>query len=195
MPRRGRQAARRGHSPAVPRGLPGPTHEKLAERETKADGRFEFLGAPAPADLVRPAVVVTKAGHGSIVQPLFEGLLAKPLEFKLRPAGTLRGRVTDTAGKPVAGARVWAASLAGTPVEGVATAVTDADGQYAIEDMGRWTDEDARPRPIGGGRMVVTGGVYFDVAHPDYARERPTWDRIPATVDVVLHRAGASRAR
>jgi hypothetical protein len=103
--------------------------------------------------------------------------------------------VTDEAGKPVAGARVWAKSLLTGPLDGVGTAVTDADGKYAIADMGRWSDEDAQPKPIGKGLAAVAGAVFFDVRHPDYARERPTWNRIPATVDVVLHPGGVIEGR
>src|SRR5687768_10573558 len=45
-------------------------HEKLSEQETGADGRFVFKDAPALSDERGLAVVVTKAGRGSIVQPL-----------------------------------------------------------------------------------------------------------------------------
>ena len=113
-------------------------HENLGERVTGADGRFEFADAPAPGDESGLAVVVTMAGRGSIIQPLFAGL-PKPLEFRVRPAGTLQGKVTDAAGKPVAGAHVWARGLGGRPIDGISTAVTDAEGKYAIADMGRWT--------------------------------------------------------
>jgi 5-hydroxyisourate hydrolase-like protein (transthyretin family) len=165
-------------------------HEKLKTLETGADGRFEFADAPALEDDRGLALVVTKAGRGSIIQPLFAELLEKPLELRVRPADTLKGRVTDEAGKPVAAARVWANALRTGPIDGIRTAVTDADGKYAITDMGRWTDEDNRPRPIGNGRAVVQGPVFFDVRHPDFAHERPTWNRIPSTVDVVLHPGG-----
>ena len=65
------------------------THKKLADQETKSNGRFEFPKAPAPSDDRGLAVVVTKPGRGSIVRTLFPWVLAKPLEFKLSPAGTL----------------------------------------------------------------------------------------------------------
>jgi 5-hydroxyisourate hydrolase-like protein (transthyretin family) len=171
--------------------------ESLGERVTGADGKFEFTDPPPPADDYGLAVAVTKAGRGSIVQLLWESLIAKPLEFRLRPADTLKGRVTDEAGKPVAGAVVWTKGIGSRPIDGIGTAVTDADGKYAIHDMGRWTDEDARPRPIGNrpGVMVGETRAYFDVRHPDFAHERPTWNRIPATVDVVLHPGGVVTGR
>jgi len=171
-------------------------HEKLAGRETGADGRFEFADPPAQEDDRRLAVVVTKSGRGSIIQPLFAKLLEKPLQFRLRAADTLKGRVTDEAGKPVAGAHVWAGGLWAGPLDGVLTAVTDADGKYAITDMGRWTDEDANPPgPLGNGLGVTYGPVRFDVRHPDFAHEMPMWKRIPATVDVVLRPGGIIEGR
>ncbi|HKB05530.1 MAG TPA: carboxypeptidase-like regulatory domain-containing protein [Gemmataceae bacterium] len=161
-------------------------HERLGAKETGADGRFEFPDAPAVTEDHGLAVVVTRAGRGSIVQPLFDELLRKPLEFHLRPAATLQGKVIDEAGKPVAGARVWARSLRTGPIDGVGTTVTDADGKYAITDMGLWTDEDDRLHPT---------RVLFDVSHPDFAHERPLWSRMPATIDVVLHPGGVIEGR
>lgn len=165
-------------------------HEKLAERETGADGGFEFHNAPAIEEDRGLGVAFSKSGRGSIVWSLYPESLRKPLEIKLRPAGTLGGRVTDETGKPVAGARVWANSLRAGPLEGISSAVTGADGKYAITDMGRWNDEDAKPKPIGNGLAVGGARVFFDVRHPDFAHERPTWERIPSMVDVVLQRGG-----
>jgi 5-hydroxyisourate hydrolase-like protein (transthyretin family) len=164
--------------------------EKLAERETGADGGFEFHNAPAIEDDRGIGVAFTKSGRGSIVWSLHSESLRKPLEVQLRPAATLQGRVTDEAGKPVSGARVWTHSLRAGPLDGISSTVTDADGKYAITDMGRWNDEDAKPKPIGNGLAVGAARVYFDIRHPDFARERPTWERIPCTVDVVLQRGG-----
>jgi 5-hydroxyisourate hydrolase-like protein (transthyretin family) len=165
-------------------------HEKLGTKETGADGRFEFPDAPAPAEDRGLGIAFTKTGRASTVWDLYPQSLQKPVEVEVRPAATLQGRVTDEAGKPVAGARVWFHKLRTGPLDGISSALTDADGKYAITDMGRWTDEDARPKPIGRGRMVAAGAVYFDIRHPDFASERPTWQRIPATVDVVLRPGG-----
>jgi 5-hydroxyisourate hydrolase-like protein (transthyretin family) len=108
----------------------------------------------------------------------------------MRRAATLQGRVTDDAGKPIAGARVWANHLSSGPVGGVLSTVTDADGRYAITDMGQWTDDDTKPKPFGEGRMTILGGCFFDVRHPDYGHERPMYHRMPDTVDVVLQPGG-----
>jgi 5-hydroxyisourate hydrolase-like protein (transthyretin family) len=157
---------------------------KVGAQETGADGRFVFPDAPAPtADRIL-GIAFTKAGRGSTVQNLYPQSIEKPLEVEVRPAATLQGRVTDEAGQPVAGARVWSHSLRTGPLDGISSAVTGADGKYAITDMGRLTDEDARAKRMGG------VSFFFDVLHPDFARERPTWTRMPATGDVVLHPGG-----
>jgi len=170
-------------------------HEKLAERETGADGGFEFHNAPAIEDDRGIGVAFTKAGRASTVWALYPESLRKPMVVEVRPAATLEGRVTDEAGKPVIGARVWFHKLRTGPLEGISSSVTDANGKYAITDMGRWTDEDAKPKPIGNGRMIAAGAVFFDIRHPDFAHERPTWTRIPSTVDVVLQKGGMIEGR
>ncbi|HJT77299.1 MAG TPA: carboxypeptidase regulatory-like domain-containing protein, partial [Gemmataceae bacterium] len=106
-------------------------------------------------------------------------------------AATLRGRVTDPNGKPIAGAQVWAAfGLMTALQEGVRSTRTDADGRYAITDMGASLPDDFKPRPIGKNLIAMGSWVPFDVLHPDYGHERPMYSRIPATVDVVLRPAG-----
>ncbi len=156
-------------------------HEKCDTCETGDDGQFEFFDAPELAEDCGLGVAFTKTGCGSIIRSLYPHFLKKPLEVQFRPAETLQGRLTDEAGRPVAGVRVWCHQFRTGPLEGVSNAVSDADGKYAITDIGRWTDEDAWPN---------TGKFFFDVHHPDYAHERPTWERIPTTVDVVLHPGG-----
>jgi 5-hydroxyisourate hydrolase-like protein (transthyretin family) len=166
------------------------SREKLAEQETGADGRFAFPDAPAPEKGHGLAITATKPGRGSIVWALMAESLKKPITVPMRPAATLQGRVTDAAGKPIAGTRVWSSYLNSGPVDGILSTVTDADGKYAITDMGKWTDDDTRPKPMGEGRMSVLGGCFFDVRHPDYGHERPMYHRMPDKVDVVLQPGG-----
>ena len=69
----------------------------------------------------------------------------------LPPAAALRGRVTDTKDKPVAGALVWTDGLhrrpnGYQPLEGVYSAQTDADGRYAINDLHAW--DVAKRKPV-----------------------------------------------
>jgi beta-lactamase regulating signal transducer with metallopeptidase domain/5-hydroxyisourate hydrolase-like protein (transthyretin family) len=170
--------------------------ERLRTEETGDDGGFHFRELPPLPPREAPltwcyGLVVTKQGRGSIIQYLFyEGFLKNPLQFKLRPAATLQGRVTDANGKPIAGAQVWAQGLVNGPVEGVAGTRTDADGHYAITDMSAWGEAELKPRPIGKNLSIELAGCYFDVLHPGYGNERPMYRSMPATVDVVLQPEG-----
>jgi Carboxypeptidase regulatory-like domain len=153
----------------------GSDPEPLGKLTTSDDGRFRFAQL-APMPTGPPAwtyfIACTKKGRGSIVQPFFEssfsdGVLRDPCELRFRPAATLDGRVTDSNGKPVAGARVWAHGGFG-PLDGVKTARTDADGRFAINDMGATDPDKLKPRDVGNGIQQVFGHSYFDVLHPDY---------------------------
>ncbi len=165
--------------------------EKLGTWETKADGKFEFVDVPASTDERLLGLTFTKREHGSIVRDIYPQPGDVTINVEIRPAATLQGRVTEAAGNPIAEVRVWFHKLRSGPIAGISSAVTDADGKYAITDMGRTSDADLVPRPIGGGRVQAGPSfVFFDVRHPDFAYERPTWSRIPATVDVVLQKGG-----
>jgi 5-hydroxyisourate hydrolase-like protein (transthyretin family) len=100
----------------------------------------------------------------------------------MKPATTLKGRVTDPDGKPVAGAQVWPNVISVRPLEGICSARTDADGRYAITDMTAWGPD---------GNV----GCYFNVLHPDFGREMPMYRSIPDTIDVVLQPAGVVAGR
>jgi beta-lactamase regulating signal transducer with metallopeptidase domain/5-hydroxyisourate hydrolase-like protein (transthyretin family) len=169
--------------------------EQLRAEVTGGDGRFEFRElAPLPAGQERAAwwyaVVVTKSGRGSLVRLVSAESLKNPLLFKLRPAATLEGRVTDPGGKPVAGAHVWALGLITGPVEGLTSTRTDADGRFALTDMNAWGPDALKPRPAGNGTFTALAGCHFDVLHPNYGHERPMYRSMPATVNVVLQPAG-----
>ena len=112
-----------------------------------ADGRFAFPNTPAPTDDRGLAVVATKAGRGSVVQPLWAEWIQKPWELRLRPAGTIQGRVTDQAGKPVAGAHVWTHPLGTGPLDGSGAAVGPGgkgDEQQQADDVDHRNGGDTR---------------------------------------------------
>jgi beta-lactamase regulating signal transducer with metallopeptidase domain/5-hydroxyisourate hydrolase-like protein (transthyretin family) len=171
--------------------------ERLQAATTDAAGRFAFRDLTPPPDNVSRldwgyTLVATKPGRGSVLYSLLGQPIDKPLQLKLGPAATLKGRVTDANGRPVAGARVWCRALVNGPVDGVCSTRTDADGRYTITDMTAW---EPKPMPAGNGRMDMVTGCVFDVQHPGYGHERPMYRRMPDAVNVVLHLAGVIEGR
>jgi hypothetical protein len=69
------------------------------ETTTDADGRFELLNCRKGAS----AVTVQADGFAPQMIQLVVGPEAKPLEFRLEPANTLRVRAVDPNGKPLVG--------------------------------------------------------------------------------------------
>jgi len=67
----------------------------------------------------------------------------KPLTVRLRPAGTLTGRILGADGKPVAGATFWGTNAVTTPQDMIngspalpqASYKTDQDGRFRIEGL------------------------------------------------------------
>jgi hypothetical protein len=112
--------------------------------------------------------------------------------------GTLSGTVTDQSGRPVSGARVFLPSGFDEPIPGVAMAITDEAGRYAISDLRSWkagenmaVDRYGRPLKqtadnLPRERIVVTRSTFL-VDHPDYARTMAYYTAVPQTVDVTLH--------
>jgi 5-hydroxyisourate hydrolase-like protein (transthyretin family) len=170
--------------------------ERLRAETAGDDGRVQFRDLPpqspeADRPVWRYAIAAAKPGKGSIVWGLFADWLKDPLVFKLRPAATLQGRVTDPTGKPVAGAQVWAGCPFDLPVDGICSTRTDADGRYAITDMAVWGPDFLKPQRSADGKSstVMVGGS-LDILHPTYAHVRPLYRHMPDTVDVVLPLGG-----
>ncbi|OWK35579.1 M56 family metallopeptidase [Fimbriiglobus ruber] len=172
--------------------------EKIHDQVTGNDGRFSFPDVPAlPADELTNwgyLLAATSAGRGSVVEYLQPQALKGPPRLRLGPAAALQGRVTDIAGKPVAGARVWG-SFTNSPIEGVRSTWTDANGRYAITDMTAWGSDATKPQPAGAGMGMAVSGCFFHVHHPDYARAMPMYRGMPAAVDVVLKPAAVIEGR
>jgi hypothetical protein len=72
--------------------------------QTDSEGRFEFKNA-RPDEMV---LTVQANGYSPDLKSftVYKGI--EPLEFRLEPGHTIRGRITDTAGNPVSGAFVAA---------------------------------------------------------------------------------------
>jgi protocatechuate 3,4-dioxygenase beta subunit/peroxiredoxin len=71
---------------------------------TDADGRFRSVRVPAGMHVL----TAQSPGHAPDLKEVVASPSMSPVEFRLGPARTLRGRVVDTSGKPIAGATVEA---------------------------------------------------------------------------------------
>ena len=102
----------------------------------------------------------------------------------MRPSASLQGRVTDSASRAVAGARV---RLGPNRLPGVNDAVTDQDGRYEIADL---EQVDTLPLHCGISNVLL-------VEHPNGGQTREKVDSIPSTINVVLEdtRDGQGAAR
>lgn len=110
------------------------------------------------------------------------------VRLQFAPAATLRGRVVNEEGKPVAGAIVSAGSPLIEPVVGIGTAVSDAEGHYIIDDLHKFSLADQRPQSLGDGAGIMVSGYLANVQHADYARDRFSVPSIPGHVDVIVRR-------
>jgi len=103
---------------------------------TDANGNYT-LSSVAPSTYTGTA---TKTGFGSQTQNTLTVASNAPLvvNFTLQPGpGAVTGRVVDTAGNPISGAKVFFSS--GSPATVAATATTDATGAYTIAALAAGT--------------------------------------------------------
>lgn len=110
-----------------------------------ADGRFRLAGLPADAWFVLRVLDngFTVLVQRSIASPVAGGQIALGT-LRLSRVPTVHGRVVDSRGRPLAGAKVWALSAGDLELRGRFTdpqalgggeapvAVTDRDGRFAI---------------------------------------------------------------
>jgi protocatechuate 3,4-dioxygenase beta subunit len=97
--------------------------------------------------------------------------------FELRPAKSLSGKVTDAAGRPVAGVQVTAAGYV------LSSDLTDANGEYEIRDL----------FPMDGTPGHQLTPVEF--RHPDFALQKAGPATVPGKLDVTLQPGGDIEGR
>jgi beta-lactamase regulating signal transducer with metallopeptidase domain/5-hydroxyisourate hydrolase-like protein (transthyretin family) len=181
------------------------TRESVREVKTDDAGTFRFADVAAPTprksgespagEVVRDrtyyAIAATKRGRASWLREFpASGESTRKLTLKMPPAGTLSGRVTDKDGRPIRGAKVFIYGYpVGTPVDDVFSAVTDADGKYAITDLRIWDADKVKPRKVGNGVFEKVSKCFFTVLHPDYGMARPAYHKVPSVVGVTLQPA------
>ena len=134
----------------------------------------------------------------------------------MKPAATLRGRVVDGAGRPIAGATVRANEYLSIPGVALGSAVTDDAGRYEINDIEAY--DAAAARQAHEARVAqmqasmstdqlemmraasFSGTLEFQprtllVQHPDYVLGRATIDEIPGEVNAQLSPGGTLTGR
>jgi beta-lactamase regulating signal transducer with metallopeptidase domain len=171
----------------------------LEETRTDAEGKFRFANVPTDKEWLTQAsehwVVVQAPGRGTQVERAYlredtaSERIVDPISVTLQSAASVRGRITNSEGQPVAGAIVWNCEFIelATPTPGIMCSVTDADGRYVINDMSP-VDIDTYPEmPIGFATVKYMSFV-LSVQHKDYAPGVIEYKKVPATVDHVLER-------
>ena len=168
------------------------TQRELQQTHTDKDGKFR-LAQPVTDDMNRPrarlVAVAQMRGMTTDERSLKSraGELQK-LEFKLRPAGMLQGRLTDSTGRPVAGAFVRVGHDLAEPVVGIRAARTDENGHYEISDFPIWDAATAKPQIDPDGRTSKVSMCIAHVRHPDFAPAALGFTKVPSTVNLVLHK-------
>jgi hypothetical protein len=121
-----------------------PSTPPVAQTTTRADGRFVLDDVPADdrsgsvAEVELRATAAGQApGRRSIPQP-GEGQ-TRAIDFRLPPAGSLRGRVIDERARPVKGAAVqaWIEGVSATP------ASTGEGGRFSVDDVPAWRSKES----------------------------------------------------
>lgn len=174
----------------------------LQSVRTDDDGRYQFKDAKYPTVTERhaaaePYAVTAKAeGRASVISFLAVGF--KPsitMDFRLKPAAKLQGRVTGRDSRPVAGADVWIRGIGLGPLDRILSAKTDAEGHYEIIDAEAWRtgDDDTADRATRTGVSIPS--MFFRVRHPEYGTHTDAFTRVPSTVDVALKPAAVVEGR
>jgi hypothetical protein len=110
----------------------------LAQSQTDETGKFHFAGVVAPAFTFAGAewvdktvfpwdIVAIAPGHGVAWRQLTPGNQRIAITLSLPAEGTLRGRLVEPGGKPIAGARVRV---------------------FGIDRLGTWTFAASRPTTV-----------------------------------------------
>ncbi|MBX3424534.1 MAG: hypothetical protein KF688_02535 [Pirellulales bacterium] len=220
----------------------GPS-QRIAAATTGADGRYRFErvidaatvypdGVP-PEHLQTPPIKLTamlarKPGRATAwdsqaaVEILNQGHLRVTT---MRPAATLRGRIVDQAGRPIAGAGVTTNRFLRIPGVSLAAATTDDQGRFEIQEIEPYDQEAERKKfadwvatlraqlpPDDFQRLESTqageiylpvqpgGGPQFQplqvyVSHPRYVPAVATVARVPGEVEATLSPGGTITGR
>jgi len=137
---------------------------------------------------------MTKRGEGGAADELIIGQSEDPEErFILsKDRQAVSGVVTDPAGRPVAGARVYMGTAFGNPFPGMWSAVTDRAGRYSIGDLERWKEtvfeetDDHGTTTLTTRNTAAVFNAMIRVEHPQFAITTETVGKVPKTIDIKL---------
>ncbi len=135
----------------------------VPEVVTDAEGRFVMRDIPPPGPIVLTAQAPGRAPDLRVINP---GPEMSRVEFRLGPGHTIRGRIVDVHGKPIAGAPISADEWRGHHSLRWSTR-TDADGRF------RWDEAPADGLLIDLGQLGFDGKRFW-TANPD--RPERTFD-------------------
>jgi beta-lactamase regulating signal transducer with metallopeptidase domain len=173
------------------RGVPESV-EEIGQQTSDAQGRYEFreLASPNPSrgGVHLAYVVVASSANRPVMagDEFWTRMLASNddggsqsdptvIDFDMpRQSESLKVRVVDAEGRPVAGARVFQSSVSFPHIPGLHDAVTDGDGRATIAGLSE--QHEAR------------GPNQFQVRHPDYAPSFAGVDAIPGQIEIVLNK-------
>jgi beta-lactamase regulating signal transducer with metallopeptidase domain len=185
------------------------SQDELQELRSDAEGKFRFtqintgkLFATSWTSLqrlfqppVRKLMVIAQApGRATIERSMWtQQSGSQSFELILRPAASLKGRIVDEQGRPIVGATVSANGSTMRSLQGVLSAVTDADGRYEIGDLAPWDKKAADlarrkgeqvPSEIDLRNLHVQG--HGLIQHPDFANRGFEFSAVPSTHDFKL---------
>jgi beta-lactamase regulating signal transducer with metallopeptidase domain/protocatechuate 3,4-dioxygenase beta subunit/tetratricopeptide (TPR) repeat protein len=196
----------------------GTSRKNISRQTTASDGRFRFEHVvdiqreypngkipkfPNPA-IPTFQISARKAGRESCSEIVDQNQIANfgaNMHVPMGPGATLRGRVTNSNGEPVAGALVSVGFSQLDRWEGFQTARTRADGTYEITDAPPLQVSDKKPGPpdelrSGSYSLVTRASTQpIIVTQTDYADRSVRCKGIPGTQDIQLEPAAIIRGR
>jgi beta-lactamase regulating signal transducer with metallopeptidase domain/protocatechuate 3,4-dioxygenase beta subunit/5-hydroxyisourate hydrolase-like protein (transthyretin family) len=128
-------------------------------------------------------------------------------DMTLQLAYKLGGQVTGPDGKPIAGALVSVGDFGWAQWDEVASAHTNSDGRYMINDAAPYSMEEYEKKKVelrtkknqSDGHSfqysIMAAPPIVTVKHPDFALKRTTYDKIPGTQDIKLEPAAIIQGR
>jgi hypothetical protein len=176
----------------------GNSLEPFAETRTDAAGLYRFSDVPQiqtgiAGSETSYAVVASAPGRSSQIEPVIPSYRIV-IPFRLVRPVTVSGRVIDPEGLPVKGVQIWDGYWEG-PVAGVFSAVTNADGQFSMDDLPP-LDADGHGEPRKLRQNTDPARIpRLLVRHPDFADQRLELPRAPATIEIKLTRGGQIRGK